>query len=114
MVGPGNPVESGLVSSLARPGGNVTGNTILGPEVVAKRLQIFKEAVPSLSRVALLWNPENVLNAHNPPWRQIGLRDFGRTRLLEQRRPPVVGRPTRQPLTLALVQQQGQRQGEFG
>jgi putative ABC transport system substrate-binding protein len=65
MVGTGDPVQSGLVSSLARPGGNVTGNTILGPEVVAKRLQIFKEAVPSLSRVALLWNPENVSNANN-------------------------------------------------
>jgi putative tryptophan/tyrosine transport system substrate-binding protein len=65
MVGTGDPVQSGLVSSLARPGGNVTGNTILGPEVVAKRLQIFKEALPSLSRVALLWNPENVSNAHN-------------------------------------------------
>ena len=51
--------------SLARPGGNVTGNTILGPEVVAKRLQILKEAVPSLSRVALLWNPKNASNAHN-------------------------------------------------
>ena len=65
MVGTGNPVQTGLISSLARPGGNVTGNTILGPEVVAKRLQIFKEAVPSLSRVALLWNPENVSNVHN-------------------------------------------------
>jgi ABC-type uncharacterized transport system substrate-binding protein len=65
MVGTGDPVQSGLVASLARPGGNVTGNTILGPEVIAKRLQIFKEAVPSLSRVALLWNPENVSNAHN-------------------------------------------------
>ncbi len=60
MVGTGDPVESRLVSSLVRPGGNVTGNSILGPEVVAKRLQILQEAVPSLSRVALLWNPENV------------------------------------------------------
>ena len=65
MVGTGDPVQSGLVASLARPGGNVTGNTILGPEVVAKRLQIFKEAVPSLFRVALLWNPQNVSNSHN-------------------------------------------------
>jgi putative ABC transport system substrate-binding protein len=54
MVGTGDPVQSGLVASLARPGGNVTGNTILAPEVVTKRLQIFKEAVPSLLRVALL------------------------------------------------------------
>jgi putative tryptophan/tyrosine transport system substrate-binding protein len=65
MVGTGDPVQSGLTPSLARPGGNVTGNTILGPEVVAKRVQIFKEAVPTLLRVALLWNPENVSNAHN-------------------------------------------------
>jgi putative ABC transport system substrate-binding protein len=65
MVGTGDPVQSGLTPSLARPGGNVTGNTILGPEVVAKRVQIFKEAVPTLLRVALLWNPENVSNTHN-------------------------------------------------
>jgi len=65
MVGTGDPVQSELTPSLARPGGNVTGNTILGPEVIAKRVQIFKEAVPTLSRVALLWNPENVSNAHN-------------------------------------------------
>src|SRR5262245_37262299 len=65
MVGTGDPVQSGLTPSLARPSGNVTGNTILGPEVVAKRVQILKEAVPILSRVALLWNPENVSNAHN-------------------------------------------------
>jgi putative ABC transport system substrate-binding protein len=65
MVGTGDPVQSGLVSSLARLGGNITGNTILGPEVIAKRLQIFKEAVPYLLRVALLWNPENVSNSHN-------------------------------------------------
>jgi putative tryptophan/tyrosine transport system substrate-binding protein len=65
MVATGDPLQSGLVSSLARPDGNVTGNTILGPEVVAKRVEIFKEAVPSLLRVALLWNPENVSNSHN-------------------------------------------------
>jgi putative ABC transport system substrate-binding protein len=65
MVATGDPLQSGLVSSLARPDGNVTGNTILGPEVIAKRVEIFKEAVPSLLRVALLWNPENVSNSHN-------------------------------------------------
>jgi putative tryptophan/tyrosine transport system substrate-binding protein len=65
MVATGDPLQSGLVSSLARPDGNVTGNTILGPEVVAKRVEIFKEAMPSLVRVALLWNPENVSNSHN-------------------------------------------------
>jgi putative ABC transport system substrate-binding protein len=77
MVGTGDPVESQLVSSLARPGGNVTGNTILGPEVVAKRLQILQEAVPSLSRVALLWNPENVSNAHNLFQLQAAVRGTG-------------------------------------
>jgi len=59
MVGVGDPVGSGLVSSLARPGGNITGNTILGPEVAGKRLQLLKEVIPSLSRVAFLWNPDN-------------------------------------------------------
>ena len=55
----GDPVRAGLVASLARPGGNVTGNTILGPDVSPKRLQLIKEAIPSVSRVAFLWNPDN-------------------------------------------------------
>jgi ABC-type uncharacterized transport system substrate-binding protein len=55
----GDPVAAGLVSSLAHPGGNITGNTILGPDVVSKRLQILKDAIPSISRVAFLWNPDN-------------------------------------------------------
>ena len=52
-----DPVEDELVSSLARPGGNVTGTTFLGPELVSKRLQLLKEIVPSLSRVVVLWQP---------------------------------------------------------
>jgi len=55
----GDPVAAGLVSSLAHPGGNITGNTILGPDVVSKRLQILKDAIPSVSRIAFLWNPDN-------------------------------------------------------
>ena len=59
MIAIGDPVRAGLVASIARPGGNVTGNTILGPEVGAKRLQLFKEAVPTISRMAFLVNPAN-------------------------------------------------------
>jgi putative ABC transport system substrate-binding protein len=65
MIGIGDPVRAGLAQSLAHPIGNITGNTILGPDVVAKRLQLFKEAVPAVSRVALLWNPDNASNQHN-------------------------------------------------
>ena len=59
MIAVGDPVRADLVASIARPGGNVTGNTILGPEVGAKRLQLFKEAVPTISRMAFLVNPAN-------------------------------------------------------
>ena len=52
-----DPVAVELVASLARPGGNVTGTTFLGPELVAKRLQLLREVVPGLSRVAALWHP---------------------------------------------------------
>ena len=54
-----NPVSSGLVSTYSRPGGNVTGFTILGPELEGKRVQLLKEAVPTLSRIAVMWNPAN-------------------------------------------------------
>jgi putative ABC transport system substrate-binding protein len=62
MISIGDPVRAGLVPSLARPGGNITGNTILGPDVGAKRLQILKEVIPTVSRVAFLFNPDNASN----------------------------------------------------
>jgi putative ABC transport system substrate-binding protein len=57
VIGMADPVEDELVASLARPGGNVTGTTFLGPELVAKRLQLLSEVVPQHSRVAVLWHP---------------------------------------------------------
>jgi putative tryptophan/tyrosine transport system substrate-binding protein len=63
MIGIGDPVRAGFVASLAHPGGNITGNTILGPEVAPKRLQLLKLAVPTMSRVAFLWNPDNPSHA---------------------------------------------------
>jgi putative tryptophan/tyrosine transport system substrate-binding protein len=56
-IGMADPVADDLVASLARPGANVTGTTFLGPELVAKRLQLLREVVPGLSRVAALWHP---------------------------------------------------------
>jgi putative ABC transport system substrate-binding protein len=52
-----DPVGDGLVASLARPGGNVTGTTFVGPELVARRLQLLRDVVPGLARVAALWHP---------------------------------------------------------
>lgn len=57
-VGGGDPVGVGLVASLARPGGNITGLSMMLPEVSGKRLEFLQEAVPTLSRVAVLWNPD--------------------------------------------------------
>jgi putative ABC transport system substrate-binding protein len=53
----GDPLGDGLVASLARPGGNITGMTFLGPELATKRLELLKQAVPAISRVAALWHP---------------------------------------------------------
>jgi len=55
----GDPVGAGLVASLARPGGNITGLSLLSGEYSAKWLQLLKEAVPKLKRVGVLWNPDN-------------------------------------------------------
>ena len=55
-----DPVGSGLVANLARPGANVTGLSIMLAELSAKRLQLLKEAIPRIARVAVLWNPDTL------------------------------------------------------
>jgi ABC-type uncharacterized transport system substrate-binding protein len=60
MATSGDPIGAGLVASLARPGGNVTGLSTLVPEVIGKQLHLLKEAVPKVSRVAILSNPTNL------------------------------------------------------
>src|SRR5215510_13174897 len=55
-----DPVRDGLIASLARPGGNVTGLTFLGSELIAKRLALLKEALPGTSRLAVLWHPGGI------------------------------------------------------
>jgi putative ABC transport system substrate-binding protein len=54
-----DPIRAGLVASLARPGGNATGITLVQDELSRKRMQLFKEAAPRISRVAVLWNPDH-------------------------------------------------------
>jgi putative ABC transport system substrate-binding protein len=61
MVSVGDPVGSGLIASLARPGANVTGTAAIAADVIGKSLELIKEAIPNLSRVAVLWNPSNVV-----------------------------------------------------
>jgi ABC-type uncharacterized transport system substrate-binding protein len=58
MANSTDPVTTGFVASLARPGGNITGNSGMSPELSGKRLQLLREVVPGLSRVAFLWNPD--------------------------------------------------------
>jgi len=62
MIGVGDPVRSGLVASLARPGGNITGNTVLSPDLGPKRLQILREVIANVKRVIYLANPDNASN----------------------------------------------------
>ena len=54
-----DPVADGFVASLARPGGNITGLTLVSPELSGKRIELLKEAVPRLARLAVFWNPSN-------------------------------------------------------
>jgi putative ABC transport system substrate-binding protein len=63
MVGVADPVGVGLVASLARPGGNVTGTSSMAAILVAKQIEALKEAVPNASRFAALWNPANLVFA---------------------------------------------------
>jgi putative ABC transport system substrate-binding protein len=59
FAGVADPAGTGLIASVARPGGNVTGLSFLSPELGAKQLELLKEAVPKASRIAVLWNPGN-------------------------------------------------------
>ena len=67
MVNTPDPVELGLAASLARPGGNITGVTSLSTDMSTKQLEFLKEAVPRVSRVAVMWNPDN-------PWHPLAVK----------------------------------------
>jgi putative tryptophan/tyrosine transport system substrate-binding protein len=77
FFGVGDPVPTGVVDSLSRPGGNITGLTEI-PEVLAgKRLELLKETIPKLTRVAVLWNPQNPGNAQQWKESQLPARALG-------------------------------------
>jgi len=63
MAAIADPIAAGVVPSLARPGGNITGLTSMTPDIDGKRLELLKELVPGVSRIAVLWNPTNPTNA---------------------------------------------------
>jgi putative ABC transport system substrate-binding protein len=71
MAAAGDPVVTGIVTSLARPGGNITGLSQMAPDLIGKRLELLKEIVPTLSRVAVLWNPQG--RSSSLTWKEIQL-----------------------------------------
>ena len=83
-----DPLGSGLVSSLARPAGNVTGLSLMGPDLAGKQLEVLKQAVPEGSRVALLWNPGNPASARQLREAEAAARTLGvRLHAVEARGP---------------------------
>jgi putative tryptophan/tyrosine transport system substrate-binding protein len=72
-----DPVSLGLVDSLARPGGNITGFTTIGSVLAGKRLELLKETVPKLSRVAFLWDPQNAGSAQVWKESQLPAKELG-------------------------------------
>jgi putative ABC transport system substrate-binding protein len=77
FIGVSDPVAAGLVDSLARPGGNVTGFTAMSSELAGKRLELLKETVPKLSRVAVLWDPRDPNAAGSWKESQLPARELG-------------------------------------
>jgi putative ABC transport system substrate-binding protein len=73
MVAVGNPVDSGLIASLAHPGANITGTSTMSDEVVGKQLELLKETFPKITRVAAMWNPAN------PVFQKLQLREVEAT-----------------------------------
>ena len=77
MAQDGDPVGSGFVASLARPGGNITGLSSLGPEISGKRLELLKEIVPKVNRVAVLGTSTNPTNAQGLKETELAAKAFG-------------------------------------
>jgi putative tryptophan/tyrosine transport system substrate-binding protein len=88
MVGISDPVGSGLVASLARPGGNITGLSVMRPELVGKHLEILREVLPTVSRVAVLWNPANPVVALNVRAAEVAAQALGVQLYLQEARGP--------------------------
>jgi putative ABC transport system substrate-binding protein len=88
MVGISDPVGSGLVASLARPGGNITGLSVMRPELVGKHLEILREVLPTISRVAVLWNPANPVVALNVRATEVAAQALGVQLYLQEARGP--------------------------
>jgi len=77
FVNVSDPVAAGLIDSLARPGGNITGFTDISPVLAGKRLELLKETIPKLSRVAVLWNPPDPASAQQWKESQLPARELG-------------------------------------
>jgi putative ABC transport system substrate-binding protein len=72
-----DPIAAGLIDSLPRPGGNITGFTTIGSVLAGKRLELLKETIPKLSRVAVLWNPQDASSAQSWKESQLPARELG-------------------------------------
>jgi len=93
MVAVGEPVGSGFISSLARPGGNMTGLSFLSLELAGKRFELLKEAIPKASRFVVLWNPDNPVGAPGFRATQTAARALGATlQSFEVRKPEEIER----------------------
>jgi putative tryptophan/tyrosine transport system substrate-binding protein len=79
MVVPSDPIGTGLVQTLARPGGNVTGLSLMSNDIMAKRLELLKETVPKISRVGDIWNPANPATQRDFKEIEIAARKLGLT-----------------------------------
>src|SRR5262249_3934247 len=77
IITTGDPVEAGMIDSLARPGGNITGFTEIGAVLAGKRLELLKETVPKLSRVAVLWDSQSSANSMHWEENQSSARGLG-------------------------------------
>lgn len=65
MISSGDALATGLIASLARPGGNITGSTFFGKELMLKRIQLLKDAIPRIKRIAVFVNPDNQITESN-------------------------------------------------